>query len=138
VSSIRTLAGADLVRAEQLCADAVATHSLCVDLHYLHAVLLTHLDRIDDAIGALKHVIYLDRTLAAAHFMLGMLLARQGDRAGARRAYRNALELCAARPADEVLPLSEGERAGQLAEVAAFQLTLLDDRTTSHAEEHSP
>jgi hypothetical protein len=60
-----------------------------------------------------------------AHFLLGSLLQRQGDRAGAARAFRNAHDLAAARPAEETLPLSDGERAGDLAEAASVRLAAL-------------
>jgi chemotaxis protein methyltransferase CheR len=58
---------------------------------------------------------------------LGSILRRRGDREGARRAFRNARDLCAARPADEIVPLSDGEHAGRLAEAAAAQLAILDE-----------
>jgi chemotaxis protein methyltransferase CheR len=61
-----------------------------------------------------------------AHLTLGYLLWRQGDRAGAQRAWRNAQALSAARPPDEPVPLGDGEPAGRLAEIAAFQLSMLE------------
>jgi chemotaxis protein methyltransferase CheR len=125
--AVRALAGQDLEQAERFCADAAARHPLSVELHYLHAVHLMALGRDDEAVRALRRVVYLDRGLAVGHFTLGAVLGRRGDRAGARRAYRNARELCAARPADEIVPLSDGERAGRLAEAASFQIALLTD-----------
>ena len=75
---------------------------------------------------ALRRVIYLDRSLAMAHFTLGSLLKQQGDRKGARRAYRNARDLCAGLPAEEIVLLSEGQSAGRLAEAAVFELANLE------------
>jgi chemotaxis protein methyltransferase CheR len=123
---VRALANLDAGRAERACAEAAARHPLAAELHHLHAVLLLELGRDDEAARAARRVIYLDRTLALGHYTLGSVLWRRGDRAGARRAYRNARDLCAARPADEVIPLSDGERAGRLAEAAAAQLAILD------------
>jgi chemotaxis protein methyltransferase CheR len=123
---IRALANLDAAQAERACAAAVQRHALQPELHYLHAVLLIDHKRDEEAAHKLRQVIYLDRSLAIAHFTLGALLVRRGDPAGARRAYRNARELCARRPADEEVPLAEGERAGRLAEAAAYQLALLD------------
>ncbi len=54
------------------------------------------------------------------------MAAAGGDLAGARRAFRNARDLCASLPPDQVVPLSDGERAGRLAEAAATQLSVLD------------
>jgi chemotaxis protein methyltransferase CheR len=123
----RALANLDTSRAEVACADAVARHPLSAELHHLHAVLLVELRRDEEAARAARRVVYLDRTLVVGHLTLGSILWRRGDRAGARRAYRNARDLCAARPADEVVPLSDGEHAGRLAQAAAAQLTILDE-----------
>ncbi|MEO8603451.1 MAG: protein-glutamate O-methyltransferase CheR, partial [bacterium] len=92
------LANFDLPAAELVCAQATARHSISVELHYLHAALLVGLGRRDAATRAAERVVYLDRTLAAGHFLLASILRAGGDRAGARRAYRNAGALCAARP----------------------------------------
>ncbi len=123
---VRALANLDTARAERACAEAAARHPLAAELHHLHAVLLLELGRDEEAARAARRVTYLDRTLALGHYTLGSILWRRGDRAGARRAYRNARDLCAARPADEVVPLSDGEHAGRLAEAAAAQLAILE------------
>jgi chemotaxis protein methyltransferase CheR len=123
---VRSLANLDPSRAAQAAAELAAWHPLTPELHYLHAVLLLDLDRDTEAIRTLRRVLYLDRALATAHFTLGALLSHRGDRAGARRAYRTAYTLCAGRPADEVVPLSDGEHAGRLADAAAAALALLD------------
>jgi chemotaxis protein methyltransferase CheR len=123
---VRALANLDPDAARQACADAAARHPLAAELHYLEAVLLVDAGRDEEAARAARRVLYVDRTLAAAHFTLGSILRRLGRPAGARRAYRNARDLCAARPADEVVPLSDGEHAGRLAEAAAAQLVVLE------------
>jgi chemotaxis protein methyltransferase CheR len=126
VGRVRLLAGQDVALAERVCADLAGRQPLCVELHYLHAVLLLALGRDEQAIRSLERVIYLDRKLAVAHFTLGVLLARRGQLSAARRAFRNAHEQCAARPVDEIVPLSEGECAGQVAAAAAFHIAQLD------------
>jgi chemotaxis protein methyltransferase CheR len=123
---VRALANLDTGQGEQACAEATARHPLSAELHYLHAVLLLDRGQPEEAIRAARRVLYLDRSLAMAHFTLGMLLQGAGDRTGARRAYRNAHDLCSSRPPDEIVPLSDGERAGRLAEAAAAQLAILD------------
>ncbi len=119
---VRALTGLDLRSAEQACAAAVSRHPLATEMAYLHAALLVDLGRQDEAAEALRRVLYLDASLAVAHFTLGSVLERLGDADGARRAYRNALDLASARPPDEPLPLAEGESAGHLAEAAAAAL----------------
>ncbi len=126
VLHVRALANVDSALAEQACATIIERQPLSTELHYLHALLLVNLGRDREAILALRRVLYLDRSLGRAHFTLGSLLKQQGDRAGARRAFRNARDLCLALPAEEILALSEGEQAGRLAEAAAFQLAHLD------------
>jgi chemotaxis protein methyltransferase CheR len=123
---VRALANLDPAGAERACAMAVARYPLSTDLHYLHAVLLVELGLDGPAAQAARRVIYLDRSLAMAHFTLGSILRRRGDRAGARRAYRNARDLCAARPPGEPVPLSDGEPAGRLVEAAAVQMAILE------------
>jgi chemotaxis protein methyltransferase CheR len=125
---VRALADKNAIEAERACAAALEQQPLAVELRYLHAVLLMDLGRTDEAIQALRRTIYLDRSLAVAHFTLGALLGQSGDLAGARAAYRNAAALCAARPADEIVPLADGEHAGRLARAAAFQTALLAGR----------
>jgi chemotaxis protein methyltransferase CheR len=79
-----------------------------------------------EAAQAVRRVLYLDRSLAIAHFTLGTILQRIGDVPGARRAYRNALAQSAAQPHDAPLPLGEGAVAGWLAEAATAHLALLE------------
>jgi chemotaxis protein methyltransferase CheR len=122
---VRALANLDALRAERAAAEAAARHPLRAELHYLHGALLLGLGRNDEAILAVRRALYLDRSLAAAHCTLGALLERRGDEAGARRAYRNARDLCAARPPEEEVPLTDGEHAGRLAEAADARLALL-------------
>jgi chemotaxis protein methyltransferase CheR len=123
---VRALANLNVAQAEKSCAGALAQFPLAPELYYLHAVLLLDEGRDEEAIQAVRRALYLDRSLAIAHFTLGTLLRRQGDLEGARRAYRNARDLCAARPVHEVLALADGEPAGCLAEAAGVELLLLE------------
>jgi chemotaxis protein methyltransferase CheR len=123
---VRALANLDTTQAERVCAEAVGRHALSTELHYLQAVLLLALRRDEEAVRALQRVLYLDRTLAIAHFTLASILEQRGDLAGAVRAYRNVHNLCAERPADEVAPLADGARVGSLGEASAARLALHD------------
>jgi chemotaxis protein methyltransferase CheR len=108
---------------------AAETHPLSPELHYLQAIVLMSLGRYDEATSSLRRVIYLDRSMAAAHFTLGSIQQRRGAFAEARRSYRNVLAACGRRDADEVIPLSEGETVGRLANAARAQL--------AHIEHHA-
>ncbi|CAN5608609.1 hypothetical protein BH23PLA1_BH23PLA1_31330 [soil metagenome] len=122
---VRALANLDAAEAERVCTKALVRHSLASELHYLRAVLLVGLGREDEALRTARRALYLDRSLAIAHFLEGAILRRRGDRPGAWRAFRNARDLCAARPADEVIALSDGETADRLAKVAQAQMAQL-------------
>jgi chemotaxis protein methyltransferase CheR len=118
---VRALANLDAALAERACAEAAARHPTSTELHYLRALLLLGLGREAESAREARRVIYLDRSLAVAHLLLGSILQRHGDRKGAWRCYRNAHDLCAARPDDEIVPLSDNEPAGRLAEAARVQ-----------------
>jgi len=96
-------------RAERTAAAATARYPLDPELHYLRGMLLLELGRLEEALAALRRVLYLDRTLAVAHFTLGVLQERMGHASRASGSYRNAARLASARPADERAPLSDGE-----------------------------
>ena len=113
--------------AERVAREAAARYPTFTELAFLHAILLMGLDRDGEAEAAMRRALYLDRSLAAAHFALGAVLRRLGRRQAAARAYRNARDLARARPADEIVPLSDGEPAGRLAEAAAAQLMLVEN-----------
>ncbi len=126
VQRLRVLANAPGGAAERACAEALEQYPLSVELHFLHVACLLEQGEETAALEALRRVLYLDRGAAVAHFCLGSVLARRGDRAGARRAFRNVADLCAARPTEEPVPLGEGETWGQLASAAAAQLARLE------------
>ena len=110
VTRLRALAARDgSAAAEREAARQTARYPLDPELHYLRGMLLLDLGRTTDALAAIRRVLYLDRTLAVAHYALGAISERAGDLAGAYRAYRNAARLAAARPAEEIAPLSDGE-----------------------------
>jgi chemotaxis protein methyltransferase CheR len=101
-------------------------HPLDAPLHYLRATLLLALDRVDEAQHEAQRALYLDRSLAVAHFLLGTILRKRGARPGALRAFRNVRDLCAARPADEEVPAGSGERIGALHSAASVEMERLE------------
>jgi chemotaxis protein methyltransferase CheR len=106
--------------------EAVDRHPLSTELHYLRASLLIDLGRDASAADVLRQVLFLDRTLAIAHFTLAMVLLRLGDARGARRSLRNALDACRDGAPDDALPLGDGERVGSLTDAARACLERLD------------
>ncbi|MEX2156442.1 MAG: CheR family methyltransferase [Gemmatimonadales bacterium] len=125
---VRALANrGELEAAGRACAAALDRHRTSAELTYLHAVLLAEAGQYADAATAARRALYLDRGLVVAHLALGGALARLGDTDGARRAFRNAERLLAAMPPGALVPASDGEPAGRLAEMARVQLRLLSE-----------
>ena len=126
VTAVRALANVDPRQAVSACAEAAARHPLHAGLRYLEAVLLLGQSRLGEAERAVRQVLYLDGSLAAAHFTLGIVLRRLGDTAGALRAFRTTERLCAAMPPDAPVPLAEGESAAVLTQGARAQRERLE------------
>ncbi len=115
----------DAETAWRLSAAALDRHPAAAELVYIQAALLSEAERYVEAAAAARRALYLDRRLVVAHMALGTALARLGDRPGALRAFRNAERLLLALPPDEVVPASDGEPAGRLADMARAQLSFL-------------
>lgn len=129
-AQVRALANDDPAEAERVCDSAAIRHPLAFELHHLRAILLLDLGRVREAAEAARRAIYLDRSLAASHFLLGSILEREGDAGDALRAFRNARDLCASRPPGEVVPLTDGETAARLGRAAEARLDRRGDGAT--------
>lgn len=116
-----------LDEAGQACVAGLVRHQTSAELTYLHAVLLTEGFHHDAAARAARRALYLDRTLVVAHLALARSLISLGNGSGARRALRNASRLLAALAPDALVPGSDFEPAGRLAEMVRVQLTLLSE-----------
>ena len=124
VRAVANLRGS--LEAERTAGERISRYPTNPELHYLHAILLIDLGQDDRAIGCLKKVLYLDPSLAVANLMLGTLLKRKGDRAGAGRALKRSLELLTQAAKGQVVPLSQGESAESLALLTRSELSLLE------------
>lgn len=94
--------------------EGVRQAPLDVDLRYGRALLLLELGRPKVAAEALREVLYLDRTLPAAHFLDALVKDKLRDPRGALRSLDNATALLADRLDDEPLRLGQGETVGSL------------------------
>ena len=108
---------------------ACRDHPLSVELHYLRGLFLFDLGHTNDAADAFRRVVYLDPSLALAHFSLGTILAKAGDVARAKRAFLNAHSLCAQMDPTEVVPLTEHEPAASLAAAAKARIDALAENS---------
>jgi chemotaxis protein methyltransferase CheR len=114
--------------AERRCSLGLRKHSMAAELHYLHAMTLMECKRMQDALHAVRCALYLDRSLAIAHFAHGAILERLNDLEGARRAYRNTYEGCKKSQPDDVVAFGDGIVAEGLGNAAAHALKELAKR----------
>jgi chemotaxis protein methyltransferase CheR len=114
------------LEAERIAQAALRRHPLDAPLHYLRAALLLALDREEEAEHEARRALYLQPSLAVAHFLLGTILRKRGARPGALRAFRNVRDLCAARPPEEEVPAGAGERTSALHSAASAEMERLE------------
>lgn len=107
-----------LEEARDLCRAALQEEALNPDGHVLLAAIAQELGEIAGALEALRKAIYLAPDSATAHFLLGALHWRQGERRRGRRALETAIRLLIARPADEPVAGGGGLTAARLREAA--------------------
>lgn len=88
---------------------------LNADWWYLHATILLERGLDAEAEDVLRRSLYLAPDHALAHFALGNLAGRHGNRDDARRHFRNALSALERVEKDALLPESGGMTAGMLA-----------------------
>jgi chemotaxis protein methyltransferase CheR len=130
ITRVRRLADSgNALVAEQAALDALRQFPLAPELHYLHAIVCAELGRAEAAIASLRRVLYIDPTLALAHFTLASMLLRAGRRSEAQRAYQAALATCSVQPPDDLLPLSEGAPVRSLMASVQAQLRSMESAT---------
>ena len=107
----------DLDDALALCEKALSSDKLDPSLHYLKAAVLQEMGRTDDAFRSLERTLYVDPEFVLAHFTLGNLAMRKGDRKTGTRCFRNALALVEPLSDSDVLPESAGLAVGRFREI---------------------
>ena len=126
IAWVRSLAnGGRIAEAGETVARAMEQLGATPELLYLHAVLLLQSGRSADAAAAARRALYMDRSLVVAHLTLAEAQRRTGNMDAARRSLRNATSLLASLPAQAIVPASDGETAGRLAELVQAKLRLL-------------
>lgn len=109
-------------------AEAMKANPSSQELMFLRAMLLMDIRQISEAEKLLRKLLYSNRSLAVGHYAFGTALLGMGNLKEAQRAYRNAAREARKLPADEVLALSDGEKAGKFAEAAEAQAKALETR----------
>jgi chemotaxis protein methyltransferase CheR len=114
-----------LEAARCLCEDVLARDQLDIEAYLLLAAICQEQGDLRATMEALRRVIYLDPDSAAAHFLMGSIVARQGEWNRARRYLTTAVHLLGSIPHDEAVPGGEGLTAGRLLETARMCLDMV-------------
>jgi chemotaxis protein methyltransferase CheR len=77
--------------AERVFQEVIAREPLCVDVRMYGAMAAMQVNDYPRARSELLKALFLEPTLALAHYLSAQVSERLGDREGARRAYRNAI-----------------------------------------------
>lgn len=108
----------DLEAARRLCASAAAQDRLSPESHVLLAAICLELADATAALTELRRALYLAPDSASAHFLLGTLLVRRGEKRRGRKSLETVVSLLDSLPADQAVPGTDGLTAGRLKEVA--------------------
>jgi chemotaxis protein methyltransferase CheR len=123
--SVRALANQGrLADALALCAKTIAAGKLDAGLHYLHAMILQEMSRDGEATASLRRAIYLDPDFVPAHFAMGNLALRLGDRRTGKRSMENVQTLLAERREEDILTEFEGLTVGRFREIVRATLQI--------------
>ncbi|MDD3824385.1 MAG: tetratricopeptide repeat protein [Anaerolineae bacterium] len=107
--------------AERWCEEAIDLDCLTIDAYYTLALVLQHQGRLDEALVAMRKVVYIDRHSILGYFGLADLYHSRGELPQALKALENARRLLDLHPPDEVLPGSGGITAARLRETVVRQ-----------------
>ncbi|MDE2058111.1 MAG: tetratricopeptide repeat protein [candidate division NC10 bacterium] len=113
-----------LEAARELCEAALVQDRLDPGAHLLLAAVCHERGEIPLALEALRRAIYLAPDSAAAHFLLGSLLLRQGQRKRGRRSMETVVSLLNSVPREEAVAGGDGLTAGRLLETARAYLEM--------------
>ncbi len=105
---------ADWADAEHWCRKAIQLDNLALEPYYTLALVLQHQGRLDEAIDAMKKVIYIDRAFVLGHFGLADLYHSQDQLPQALKSLDNARRLLRNVADNEVISHSGGITAGSL------------------------
>lgn len=100
--------------AEKWCRRAVQLDPLCLKAYHTLALVLQHQGDLDQAIDAMKKVVYIDRTHVVGHFGLADLYHSTGRLPQALKSLDNARRLLVGYSGEAVIPDSGGVTASRL------------------------
>ena len=112
--------------AEQWVGQALERRPMLAEAHYLHALLLLEAGQPEIALTAARRCIYAAPGYVAGRLLLALLYRRGGERRRAASELNCARELLQRRPPGDIIPDTDGARAGQLLASVCAQLAQLE------------
>lgn len=107
--------------AETWCRKAFVYDRLALDAYYTLALVLQHEGKLDQAIDAMKKVVYIERDYILGHYGLANLYHDSGLMPQAQKSLDNTLRLLSGHPVDRMITGSRGITAGRLQEAVIRQ-----------------
>jgi chemotaxis protein methyltransferase CheR len=107
--------------AEHWCRQTLRFDKLALEAYYTLALVLQHQGELDQAIDAMKKVLYIDHNYVLGHFGLADLYRNNRQLPQAQKSLDNARRLLNAHPAEELVAGSGGITVGRLRETIIRQ-----------------
>lgn len=111
----------DWDQAQHWCTQAIRQNRLALEPYYTLALVLHHKGEMEQAIEAMRKVVYLDNTDILGHFELANLYFESGLFPKAAKSLDNALRLLENRSADDLVPRSGGTTVNRLRDAITRQ-----------------
>jgi chemotaxis protein methyltransferase CheR len=112
----------DLAEAQNWCERAIRKDKLQAEPYLILAMIYQQFGLLEMAVDTLKKTLYLEPTLALAHYNLANIYRLQGNTELARRSYQNVQRLLKDRPSDELIPQGDGLTARRLLQLVKMAL----------------
>jgi chemotaxis protein methyltransferase CheR len=126
ITSIRKLADeGKWMEAIEQCDQLLRTDSLNYSIHFYRALILEQLGRIADSEQSLRKSIYLDRQFPLAHYHLGLLLQKTGEKRAAIQSMKNAQRILHGMDKTFIFEEADGMTVMELEELVEMQMQLL-------------
>jgi chemotaxis protein methyltransferase CheR len=118
--------------AGQWCQRAISLNRLALKAYYTLALVLQHQGNLEEAINAMKKVVYIDRNNILGHFGLADLYRCKEQLPQALKSLDNARRLLSTRVEEELIPDSGGITAGRLRQTVIRQQQQWEAEASKH------
>ena len=112
----------NLAEAQNWCERAVQKDKLQAEPYLVLSMIYQQFDLLEMAIDNLKKTLYLEPTLALAHYNLANIYRQQGNAKLARKSFQNVQRLLKDKPRDELIPEGDGLVVGRLLQLVKVAL----------------